>query len=417
MAKFIIEGGHKLKGTVEISGSKNAALPCLAATLLTNKPCILENVPEINDVRVMLELIKTIGGRVEKLNGNCYKIHTPTIKSTTLPSNLATKLRASILFMGPLLARAGKIKMVHPGGCIIGKRPIGTHFEALSQLGATFGQDSHYYWGKVDQLKGEKIFVDEVSVTASENTIMAASLAEGKTEITPAACEPHVVNLCQMLKKMGAKIKGEGSHTIKIEGVKHLKGCRHRIIADEIETGVFAIAAVITGGKITIKKAPLDNLDSILHKLSQMDVQWQIKNKNITIYPGKKLKASRIQIDTWPRLPTDIQPPFTILATQAKGESLIHDWLFERRLLYLDQLIKMGARIDLYDPHRALVHGPTKLQGGEIRSPDIRAGIAFVLAGLAARGKTTVYGAEMIERGYEKIEEKFKKLGAKIKRV
>jgi UDP-N-acetylglucosamine 1-carboxyvinyltransferase len=417
MAKIIIDGGYKLNGVVSISGSKNAALPCIAATLLTSQPCILENVPEIGDVEVMFGIIQSIGGKVERLGKNKYKIQTQKISSSSLPRDLVRKLRASILFLGPLLAKNGQVKMAHPGGCILGKRPIGTHFEALEGLGAKFQQNRLFYTGKAKKLKGRKMFLDEVSVTATENALMAASLASGKTIIKPAACEPSVINLAQMLKKMGAKIKGEGTHTIEVVGVATLSGCQHKINADEIETGTWAIAAAITCGQITIKNAPLENLDAILYKLGQIGVRYKIENSNLLILPSNNLKASRIQIDTWPRLPTDLQPQLTVLVTQAGGDSLIHDWLYEKRLLYTQELVKMGAQIILFDPHRALVHGPTKLSGREIKSPDLRAGMAYILAGLCAQGQTIVGKVENIERGYEEIEEKLQKLGAKIKRV
>jgi UDP-N-acetylglucosamine 1-carboxyvinyltransferase len=416
MVKYIIQGGHKLKGNVTINGSKNAALPMLAATLLTNEKCVIHRVPMIRDVQVLLDILRHLGSIVE-INGHTVTIQTPKLVTTHIPNDLASKLRASILLLGPILAREGQITMRHPGGCVLGKRPVGTHFDGLQALGAKIEQDEKYYYGKAPPLKGATLFLDEVSVTATENIMMAAALASGTTVIEPAAAEPHIVSLGNMLKAMGVKIEGLGTHTITIHGAKKLSSVTATVNADEIETGTLAIAIGLTHGNATLHEIDPHNVASICHKLNQFGIITEIDGSKMHVLAKDKFKAARIQIDTWPRLPTDLQPQLTILATQAEGTSLIHDWMYDRRLMYIDELSPMGANIMLCDPHRALVTGPTRLHGKTIISPDIRAGMSFVLAGLIASDKTTIEHADLIERGYEKIDERLKLLGAQIERI
>lgn len=416
MVKFVIEGGRRLKGDITVNGSKNAALPMLAATLLTNERCVIKRVPMIRDVEIFLDILRHLGSVVE-VDGTTVSIETAKVTTTQIPDDLAVKLRASILLLGPLLARAGKVSMQHPGGCVLGKRPVGTHFDALQALGATFQQDDMRYYGSRAQLMGSTMFLDEVSVTATENAMMAAALAHGKTVIEPAACEPHIVTLGNMLIAMGAKIEGLGTHRITIHGVSALTGVTATVNADEIETGTLAIAFGITHGEGTIHDIDPDNMASIRHKLGQFGIITQIEGTKMHVKAEPKFKAANIQIDTWPRLPTDLQPQFTVLATQAEGNSLVHDWMYDRRLLYIDELSKMGANVMLCDPHRALVTGPTPLQGKDIISPDIRAGMAFMLAGMVATGKTTINQAHLIERGYANIHERLNQLGASIERI
>lgn len=416
MVKYIIEGGHKLKGNFTVNGSKNAALPMLAATLLTSERCVIHRIPMIRDVEVLLDILRHLGSVVE-VEGNTVSIQTSKLVTTQIPDNLASKLRASVLLLGPLLARAGTVAMGHPGGCVLGKRPVGTHFDALQAVGAKFQQDDVRYYGKAAQLIGSTMFLDEVSVTATENVLMAATLAHGTTVIEPAATEPHVVTLGKMLQAMGARIEGLGTHTITVHGVKSLQGTTATVNADEIETGSIAVAVALTRGSATLHEIDPDNLASIRHKLHQFGVATTIEGTKLHVKGSENYRAARIQIDTWPRLPTDLQPQLTILATQAEGTSLVHDWMYDRRLMYIDELSKLGANIMLCDPHRALVTGPTPLQGGTIISPDIRAGMAFVLAGLVAHGKTTIEQAHLIERGYERIDERLRLLGASIERI
>ncbi len=416
MVKYIIEGGVPLRGDITVNGSKNAALPMLAATLLTSEPCTLHRVPLIRDVHVMLDIMRALGTEVT-INDHSVTVHTPTLTSTEIPDELATKLRASILLLGPLLARVGKVTLKHPGGCVLGKRPVGTHFDALQAIGATFQQDDLRYYGQSAQLMGSRMFLDEVSVTATENAMIAATLAHGTTIIEPAATEPHVVTLGHMLTAMGAHIEGLGTHTIVIQGVSQMHGTEAHVNADEIETGTLAVAFGITHGAGTIHGVDPHNLASIRAKLAAFGVESTLEGTRLHVQAKESFKANRVQIDTWPRLPTDLQPQLTVLATQAEGSSLIHDWMYDRRLMYIDELSKMGANIMLCDPHRALVTGPTHLQGAKIISPDIRAGMAFILAGLCAHGKTTIEQAHLIERGYEQIDVRLRALGAQIERI
>lgn len=399
-----------------MNGSKNAALPMIAATLLTEDACTINNLPIIRDVLIMLDILRHLGADVE-VTDRTVRIQAKKIITTRIPDELAHKLRASILLLGPLLARTGQIVLPHPGGCILGQRPVGTHFDALQALGATFQQDESHYYGKAVQLIGARMFLDEVSVTATENALLAAVLTHGTTIIEPAACEPHVVSLGQMLIQMGANISGLGSHTITVEGVTALHGAEVTVNSDEIETGTLAIAIGITHGKGTLTNVPVNNLASIRHKLNQMGIVTEIKGTSMDVSARNKFSAARIQIDTWPRLPTDLQPQLTVLAMLAEGQSLVHDWMYDRRLLYIDELVRMGGNILLCDPHRALVSGPTAIKGRKFISPDIRAGMALVIAGLVAEGQTTVEHAELIERGYEKIDERLRTLGARIVRV
>ena len=418
MAKFIIKGGKPLKGKIRPCGSKNAALAIIAATLLTDQPCTIDNVPEILDVKILLEIIQKLGVKVQRLKPHKYKIQAKNIRTTKLDSNLVQKLRASILLMGPLLARKGKMEMLHPGGCIIGKRPVGTHFQALEKLGVDIKQDKLSYRARVKtKLKPAVVFLDEPSVTATENALMAAVLISGKTAIKYAACEPHVQDLCRFLSKMGAIISGIGTQTLKIEGQPKLSGAEHKIIPDNIEAGTFAVAAAVTKGDVIIENIIPEHLDPILNKLKIMGVKFRISKDFLHIKPTVTFKSTRIQTAPWPGFPTDLQAPFCVLATRAKGTSLVHDWMYERRLSYIDELIRMGADIILCDPHRALVNGPKKLFAAKIGSPDIRAGTALIIAALAADGETVIENIHLIDRGYENIEKRLCKLGADIKRV
>ena len=418
MSKFIIKGGKPLKGKIKPCGSKNAALPIIAATLLAKEPCVIENVPEITDVHILFEIIQKLGVKVKKIEPHKYQIDAKNIIKTELDEDLVQKLRASILLLGPVLSRKGEMKMPHPGGCIIGRRPVGTHFRALEKLGVKISQNKFLYIAKVkDKLKSNEIYLDEPSVTATENVLMAASRIPNETIIKYAACEPHIQDLGQFLIKMGAQIEGLGTNTIKVIGKEELKGANHTIILDEIEIGTFTAAAIATKGDILIKGVNQKYLDPILNKLENMNVNFKIGADFLHILPSKNLKSTRIQTAPWPGFPTDLQAPFCVVATQAKGTSLIHDWMYERRFGYIDELIKMGAKITQCDPHRILVSGPNQLYGAQIASPDIRAGIALIIAGLVAKGKTEIDNIELIERGYENIDERLRSLGADIKKI
>ncbi len=418
MPKFVIEGGIPLKGKIRTSGAKNAALPIISATVLTKEKTVLDNVPKISDVSDLIEILRKGGVKIEWTGEHQLTIDPSGLKNSSLDHNLVKKLRASILLLGPILARLGKVTMPHPGGCIIGRRPIGTHFMALEKLGADITQDTENYHAKTIGLKGSEIFLGEASVTATENAMMAASLADGKTIIKFAACEPHVEDLANFLNKMGARIKGQGTHTIEIEGVEELHGTKYSIIPDQLEVGTFAMAAAITHGEVLIENiGPLKQLDSILAKMEELGVNFELQGDNLLVKPTQEFKAVTIKTDTWPGFPSDLQAPFTVLTTQAKGTSLIHDWLYEGRLYYVEELVKMGANIIICDPHRALVSGPTPLTGTKIISPDIRAGAALIIAALGAKGKSEIDNIQLVERGYEKLEERLRNLGARIGRV
>lgn len=418
MAKFIIEGGKPLKGKVKAQGNKNSVLKLMAACLLTDKECVLTNVPKIHDVLILGKILKRIGVTVEGLGTGTLRIQAKEIRTAHLPDELVMKLRASIVLLGPLLARCGQAQMCHPGGCIIGKRPVGTHFDALASLGAEIITGEKDYIAKVKTLHPADVFLDEISVTATQNAMIMASLIEGETKIRDAACEPHVVELSEFLKKMGVEISGAGTHTIQIWGKKRLEGASHRVWPDHIDVGTFAIAAAVTQGEVEITDIREEDLDMILLYLSRFGVKFSLKKESLTVF-SSKLKTSdrKIQSRPWPGFPTDLMSPLIVLATQAKGTTLCHDWMFENRMFFVDKLIAMGADIVVCDPHRVLVKGQTPLLGRELESPDIRAGMALILAALCAKGKSTIGKIELVERGYEKIEERFKSLGAKIRRV
>jgi len=420
MAKFKIIGGKKLKGEIKTVGSKNAALPLLCAALLTKEECLIENVPAILDVEVMLKILKGMGARVEKEDSR-VKIKADKLSFQMPNSELVRRLRASVLLLAPLLYRWGKISLAHPGGCVIGTRPVGTHFDALESLGAKISQDAEAYHLSVKVLRGSNFYMNEPSVTATENALMAAVVAEGETTINYAAAEPHIVNLAAMLSQMGGKISGAGTNTIRVQGVKKLKGAKVRVIPDEIEAGTFAALAGATGSSLTIADVHPNNLMPIRHKLKQMGVVTEIKKGNeqysLLVKKDSRLKPARIQVAPWPGFPTDLQAPFVVLATQAPGTSLVHEWMYDRRLFYIDELIKMGAKIVMCDPHRALITGPTKLFGAQIVSPDIRAGIGLLIATLVAKGESVIDNVELIDRGYEDIENRLGGLGAEIKRT
>ncbi len=417
MSKFIIRGGKKLNGEVTIKGMKNAATPILAATLLTEGSCLIDNLPQISDVSAMLDILKSLGSKIEKISEGCLRICNKGIDLKNLDQKLVKKMRSSVLFMGPLLARFGSVEISEPGGCIIGNRPLGTHFYALEKLGAKIIKEEAFYKINADKLIGSLITLPEFSVTATENAIMAAVLAHGKTTIKLAAAEPHVQDLCLFLNKMGASVSGIGTHILIIEGVKKLKGAEHHIIPDQIEAGTFAVAASLTRGHVLLKNIEPEHLDIILLKLNQVGINFEIRHKEIQFLPSSNLKSFRLQSLPYPGFPTDLQAPFGVLATQCQGTTLIHDPLFEGRMGYIQELVKMGANAIVADPHRVIVNGPTPLYGQEIRSFDLRAGATLIIAGLIAQGETIINQAEIVDRGYEKIEERLNSLGAEIKRI
>lgn len=418
MAKFVIKGGRPLRGEIKVSGNKNAILPIMAATLLTSQECILENVPKINDVVIMGKIMEKLGAKIEGLGTNRLVINPAGVKKWHLDPQLVAKLRASILLLGPLLARFGKARLRHPGGCMVGRRAVGTHFDALTALGAKIIAGKEDYEAEVKKLQPANIFLDEMSVTATENAMMLASLIPGKTVIEDAACEPSIEDLANFLTKMGAKISGAGTNTIIVEGAKSLRGAKIKISPDYIDVGTFVIATAVTQGKTVIRGVEPRHLKMILLYLGRMGVKYKLEKDSLWVFPSLLVAPKgKIQTRPWPGFPTDLMSPFIVLATQAKGVTLCHDWMYESRMFFVDKLITMGANITLCDPHRVLVYGPTKLIAKELESPDIRAGMALICAALSASGTSVIGNVEIVERGYENIEERLRSLGAEIKKV
>lgn len=417
MPKFIVHGGKKLHGEVTVSGSKNAALPILCASMLTQKKVVLENVPDIEDIHAMIKILKSFNAKISFKN-HVAEIDPSKLKKRQAPDELVKKMRASILIMGGLLPRFGEIKMAFPGGCVLGKRSVDAHTHAFRELGCKVIDDKKGLHIKCAKTKGAKIILPELSVTATENAIMAAVLTPGKTEIRLAATEPHVQDLCHFLKKLGAKISGIGTNTIHIEGVKSLKGGKYRITGDYLEAGTFAIAAVGTKSTLTIEGINPDHLDSLLQKLEEIGGKFETGKNWIKILESKEFIATKmLRTAVYPSFPTDLQAPFTVLLTQAHGVSKIFETLFEGRLNYLFELEKMGAHIEFLNPHQALIIGPAKLKNLPISSCDIRAGAAMVIAALIADGKTEISNINYIDRGYEKLDEKLRSIGAEIYRA
>jgi len=424
MYEYVIEGGYPIQGTVTASGNKNAALPCLAATLLTSEPVILNNIPEIQDTNVMIQILESLGAKVEKLSTHNWKIQCDSIKTSELPRDLTKKVRGSIVFAGPLLARTGKCNMMPPGGDVIGRRRVDTHFLALEQLGANIEVNGHFSFS-ANKLVGTDIFLDEASVTATENAVMAACIAEGETIIQNAASEPHVQDLCNMLNSMGAKIDGVGSNILKIKGVEKLHGCEFTIGPDYIEIGSFVGMAAATRGKIKIKGVRAQEMRPLKYSFQKLGISWRIEGDELTVPINQELKVNgdvgnsipKIDDMPWPGFPADLTSIMTVVATQVDGTVLIFEKMFESRMFFVDKLISMGAKITLCDPHRAVVCGPSMLHGDHLVSPDIRAGMAMVIAAMSAHGKSRISNVYQIERGYENLVDRLTALGAKIQKV
>jgi len=417
--KFIIRKSPPLKGEVKISGSKNAAGPILAATLLTDKTCQISNLPKISDILNLIEVIKAMGAEVKWHGEKTVSICAKNINPEKIPAGIFEKARMSVLLIGPLLGRFSRFKIPHPGGDKIGVRPITTHLEGLAGFGAKVRNTGQFYcFERTNAFKGAKIVLKEFSVTATENVMMAAALAKGKTTIDIAAAEPHIKELGNFLAKMGLKISGQGTHRIEIEGNQHLlAGGEWTVPPDYIEAGTFLIAFAITNGQGKIKDVRPDDLIFFLDKMKEIGVNFKVQGKNILVAKSKGLKAAKVQVLPHPGFPTDLQPQTCLLLTQSLGKSLVHDPLYENRFSHLYELRKMGADIEITDPHRALIFGKSNLLGTKVDGTDIRSTVTLILAGLIAKGETLVSGAEQVDRGYEKIEEKLKLLGAKIERV
>ena len=423
MSEYLINGGIPLNGTVKASGNKNAALPCIAAALLTDEPVILRNIPEIEDVHVMLEIYTALGGTVESVEPNVYRMHLGNISDSEIPLEQAKKIRASILFAGPLLARTGKVILPPPGGDVIGRRRLDTHFLALTELGAKV-KTSDAFTFSAKSLKGADIFLDEASVTGTENAIMAAVLAKGKTILSNAASEPHVQDLCQMLVSMGAHIEGIGSNVLTITGVAKLSGCDFTIGADFMEVGSFIGLAAATGGDLHIEGTRPQDLRPAKIAFSKLGIFWAHEGTIIHVPKNQSKEVNcdlggmipKIDDAPWPGFPPDLTSIITVVATQVNGTVLIHEKMFESRMFFVDKLITMGARIVLCDPHRAVVSGPAKLHGSELVSPDVRAGMAMLIAALCADGNSVIRNVYQIERGYEHLVARLSALGARIEK-
>jgi UDP-N-acetylglucosamine 1-carboxyvinyltransferase len=424
MEKFLIEGGVPLHGEVIPAGNKNAALPLLAACLLTDEPIVLHNVPQIKDVSVMRHLIESVGAHVEHLDATSWRVTAQDLKPAELDPDLCRRIRASILVAGPLAARIGAFKLPPPGGDVIGRRRLDTHIIALRALGAEVGYDRGFLFN-ADGLQGADILMDEASVTATENAIMAAVTAEGDTVIRNAASEPHVQELCHFLNGLGAQIEEIGSNTLHIHGVTRLHGGEFTIGPDYLEVISFVGAAAITHGSIRIKNAGVDNLSMIGHIFERMGVTWNVEDDDLIVPAGQELKVlpdldgaiPEIKTNVWPAFPTDLISIAITVATQASGSIMFHDWMFSGRMYFTDKLVGMGARIILCDPYRCLVQGPSQLYADNLESPDIRAGMSLLLAALAAKGTSVVRNISQIERGYQDVDKKFRELGARIERV
>ena len=423
MDEYHIEGGFPVKGTVKASGNKNAALPCIAAAVLTDQPVVLHNIPEIEDVSVMFEIFKSFGGTVVKRAQNEYTLQLKSVTGFEIPAALSQKIRASILFAGPLLARNGKVSMSPPGGDVIGRRRLDTHFLALTELGAQVKINGHFLF-TANKLIGQDIFLDEASVTATENAVMAAVTAEGETVITNAASEPHIQDLCKLLNAMGAKITGIGSNILTIQGVPQLGGAEYRIGADYMEVGSFIGLAAVTRGSLTITGINPSDMRPVKLAFNKLGIRWEIDGTDLTVPAQQSLKVNcdlggmipKIDDAPWPGFPADLTSIMAVIATQVEGTVLIHEKMFESRMFFVDKLIGMGARITLCDPHRAVVTGPSTLHGSELVSPDVRAGMALVIAACCARGESLIRNIYQIERGYEHLVDRFKAIGVHIER-
>mgnify|MGYP001033126992 CR=1 FL=1 len=415
MSKLIITGGRRLEGTIKVSGSKNAILTLLPASLLVDGRVIFKNVPKIKDVETMVKILEYLGAEIE-FEDSILIIKTKNVSYRDLILQEIKLLRASILFLGPILAKFGKIKTYLPGGDVIGARPVEAHIKGMIDLGAKIESFADVLRGEFKKFINKNIILKEISVTASETLIMASAFSKKPINLRLVALEPHVQTLCEFLSLAGYNIKGIGTHFLKVSRGKRIKKeVIFNVPSDYVEAGTFMAFAPIVKNKIIIEKAPIENLDALFVLAKEMNLYFEVKNKKIIIKPSK-LKGTKIQTGLYPKFASDLHPPFGILATQARGVSLIHEWMYENRFGYLKEVQYMGANVEILDPHRAIVIGPTPLFGKEVQSLDIRSGISLVIAGLFAEGKTTIYEAEKIDRGYEKIEEKLSNLGAEIKR-
>lgn len=417
MSKLIINGGNKLKGEIDIKGAKNSALKIIPASILSEEKITISNLPNIEDVNKSLELLADLGATINKKDGRTVEIDTKSVKKTELNTQIANQFRASVMFIGPILARFGEVKFSIPGGCVIGAgggRPIDLFLNGFLALGAEVEEKEDSYLLKTKGLKGGNFFFPKISVTATECLMMAACLAEGKTELKNCALEPEILALANYLNEQGAKIKGAGTSTVEIEGVEKISGGNFQIMPDRIETGSYACLAAATNGELTITNCVPLHIQALLEIFKKIGVNFEQGEDWLKIKPSGKIKSYSIKTHEYPGFPTDLQSPYTVLMTQAEGTALIHETIFDRRLLFTDSLCQMGADITMCDPHRVVVNGPSKLSGKKLTSPDLRAGLALIIAALIARGQTEIDNIEQIERGYEDIVGRLKNLGADI---
>jgi len=423
--KFIIHGGSTVAGNLVPMGSKNEALPAIAATLLACEPVTLRNVPEIRDCHVMFEVLQAMGAVVEHPEPNTYVVDTCGVEDWRLPHELCSRIRASILFAGPMLARKGRVELPPPGGDVIGRRRLDTHFNGMVELGAKLTTGKTYLL-EAQKLKGTDLFLDEASVTATENLLMVAARARGQTLIRNAACEPHIQGLARLLCDMGAEIEGIGTNLLRIEGVTELGGADYTIGTDCLEVGSFVVLAAVTGGELRVERVCKEHMRVILTNLRRLGIRTWWEAEDILVVPGDQdlqikfdLHGTIPQIDDapWPQFPTDMMSVAIVAATQSKGTVLFFEKMFEGRMFFVDNLISMGAQIIMCDPHRVVVVGPSRLYGTSLESPDVRAGMALLSAALCAEGRSDIYNVRQIDRGYERIDERLRALGADIERV
>jgi UDP-N-acetylglucosamine 1-carboxyvinyltransferase len=419
---FRVTGGAALNGTVKVAGAKNAALKMLAAACLTGERCRFTNVPEIEDVRVMAETLRDLGVVVDHPEPNTYEISAGDVDWLFVPLEAAAKMRASFMLLGPLLTRFGEVIISNPGGDRIGRRPVDLHVDAMRALGAEIEYRYGYYFAKAPgRLRGAEIRFPFATVMGTENAMLAATLAEGHTVIRPAAQEPEIDDLVEFLRKMGADVERTFPDTIEVHGKKRLRGADHRVVPDRIEAGTFAVAAAMTGGKVTLEGARCDHLDALVEVLGRMGVAVDCGTDTLGVDATKVGPGAYHPLDIetapYPGLATDLQPPTSVLLTQAKGRSSVHEAIFEDRLEWMGELRKMGAKVELPDPHHAVIDGPAKLRGADVEISDLRAGASLILAALAATGTSTIHGGHHVRRGYENIERKFLDLGARIEHV
>ena len=424
MQSFVIEGGRPLSGTVTASGNKNGALPILAACVLASDEVRLSNVPRIQDVETMVALLADVGADVEWTGPNDVRVDSSSVDKTDLDPDLAREIRASFLLAGPLLSRFGRVTVPPPGGDVIGRRRLDTHVHAFTALGAEFALNGAYELS-ADKLRGTRLYLDEASVMATENAIMAAVCADGETILGNAACEPHIQDLCRFLVSLGAKIQGIGSNVLHIEGVTELSGGEHRLGPDHIEVASFVALGAVTGGEVAVENVQPDDLISIVPAFRKLGIEMEITDSSVRVPAGQDLHVEddlggqipKIDSGIWPAFPADLTSIAVTVATQARGTILIFEKMFESRLFFVDKLVSMGARIILCDPHRVVVTGPAQLLGQRLESPDIRAGMAMVIAALTAEGTSTIGNIGQIDRGYERIDERLRALGASIERA